>query len=172
MTAADIQQDQDFVITRTFNARREKVWRAWSDTNQLAQWWGPKGCTIRVIKHDFRPGGLFHYSMQFQPGQEMWGRFIYGPISAPEHLEFINSFSDPQGGVTRAPFPQIGETWPLEVHNVMKLTEDGGKTVLTLRGGPINATSTEMKTYVSMFDSMRQGFGGSFDQLDAFLSKH
>ena len=50
--------------------------------------------------------------------------------------------------------------------------EDGGKTVLTLRGGPINATSTEMKTYVSMFDSMRQGFGGSFDQLDAFLSKH
>ena len=44
MTVADIQQDQDFVITRTFNAPREKVWRAWSDTNQLAQWWGPKGC--------------------------------------------------------------------------------------------------------------------------------
>ena len=32
MTAADIQQDQDFVITRTLNAPREKVWRAYSDT--------------------------------------------------------------------------------------------------------------------------------------------
>ena len=66
----------------------------------------------------------------------------------------------------------LGDLGDPGARHFQAVTEDGGKTVLTLRGGPINATSTEMKTYVSMFDSMRQGFGGSFDQLDAFLSKH
>jgi uncharacterized protein YndB with AHSA1/START domain len=52
----------------------------------------------------------------------------------------------------------------------MTLTEKDGKTTLTLRGGPINATDEERKTFVSMFDSMRQGFGGTFDQLAAYLA--
>lgn len=163
-----LDTQQDFVIARTLNAPRETVWKAWSQADRLAQWWGPKGCTIRVVKLDFRPGGTFHYAMQYKPGREMWGRFIYGPMAAPERLEFINSFSDENGGVTRAPFD---ENWPLEVHNIVTLTEQNGKTTLMLCARPINPNAHEMKTFVGMFDSMRQGFGGTFDQLDAYLAK-
>jgi uncharacterized protein YndB with AHSA1/START domain len=53
----------------------------------------------------------------------------------------------------------------------MTLSEQGGKTTLTLRGAPINATEEERKTFAGMFDSMRQGFGGTFDQLDDYLAK-
>jgi hypothetical protein len=61
-----------FTISRTFDAPRSLVWQAWTDSEQLAQWWGPKGCKLRVDRLDFRPGGVFIYAMEFQPGQEMW----------------------------------------------------------------------------------------------------
>src|SRR6266568_2266197 len=85
-------------------------------------------------------GGVFHYAMAYRPGHEMYGRFVYREIAAPGRLVFVNSFSDAAGGITRAPFPQLGDRWPLEVLNNMTLTEKDGKTTLTLRGGPINAT--------------------------------
>lgn len=160
-------QTRDFVITRVFDAPRERVWTAWSEAERLAKWWGPKGCTIGVRKLDFRPGGVFHYSMQFNEGT-MWGRFVYREIAAPERLVFVNSFSDENGGITRAPF---SPTWPLEVLNIVTFTERDGKTTLTLRGGPIDPTDEERRTYEGFFDSMQQGFGGTFDQLDAYLAK-
>jgi len=50
----------EFVITRAFDAPREVVWKSWTQAERLAQWWGPKGCAIRVVKLDLRPGGIFH----------------------------------------------------------------------------------------------------------------
>jgi uncharacterized protein YndB with AHSA1/START domain len=147
------------------------VWRAWTNAESLARWWGPKGCTIRVLKLDLRPGGLFHYAMAVQPGQDMYGRFVFREIVAPERLVFVNSFSDAAGGITRAPFPALNGKWPLEVLNVVTFAEQGGRTTLTLRGGPINATEEERRIFEGHADSLRQGFGGSFDQLAAFLEQ-
>jgi uncharacterized protein YndB with AHSA1/START domain len=166
MTATD-----EFTITRSFAAPRTTVWKAWTDAVSLAQWWGPKGCTIRVIALDVRPGGLFHYAMAFQPGHEMFGRFVYREIAAPERLVFVNSFSDAAGGITRAPFPQLQGKWPLEVLNVVTFGEEGGRTTVSLRGGPINATEEERAMFESATASMQQGFGGTFDKLDEFLAK-
>lgn len=166
--AAPNATEREFVITRVLDAPRDLVWQAWTDAERLAQWWGPKGCTIRVGKLDVRPGGVFHYAMQWHAGHDMWGRFVYREIKAPERLVFVNSFSDEVGNITRAPFSQ---TWPLEVLNHLTLSERDGKTTLTLRGGPINATDEERKTFESMFESLQHGFGGTFDQLDAYLAK-
>jgi uncharacterized protein YndB with AHSA1/START domain len=162
---------EGFTISRVLNAPRVTVWKAWTEAERLAQWWGPKGCKLRVVKLDLRPGGIFHYAMEFQPGHPMYGRFIYREIAAPERLVFVTSFSDENGGITRPPFPQIRDTFPLEILNTVMFAEADGKTTLTLRGGPINPTEAEMQTYAGMFDSMRQGFGGTFDQLDAYLAQ-
>jgi len=167
-----LETRQDLVITRTLNAPRDRVWKAWSEADRLAQWWGPKGCTLRVLQFDFRPDGVFHYAMQFKPEHEMFGRFVYREIAAPERIVFVTSFSDADGDITRAPFPEIRDTWPLQIHNTLTLADDDGKTTLTLRGRPINASAEEMTTFVGMFDSMKQGFGGTFDKLDEYLARH
>ena len=169
MTAATALTE--FAITRSFNAPRDLVWKAWTDAHALAQWWGPKGAAIRVIRLELKPGGVFHYAMAYQPGHEMYGRFIFREIAAPHRLVFVNSFSDPAGGITRAPFPQLEGKWPLEVLNTVTLTEQGGMTTLNLRGGPINATEQERKVFDSMHESMRQGFGGTFDKLADYLAR-
>jgi uncharacterized protein YndB with AHSA1/START domain len=170
-TAAAIPPHKEFTISRMFDAPRDLVWKAWTDAAHLSKWWGPKGCTLRVIKLDFRPGGIFHYAMAFQPGQEMYGRFMYRDIVAPERMEYISSFSDPAGGITRAPFGGIAADFPLEVLNIVTMIEQGGKTTLTLRGGPVFASEAERKCYEGMFDSMQQGFAGTLDQLDEYLKQ-
>jgi uncharacterized protein YndB with AHSA1/START domain len=163
-----VHSRQELVVTRVLEAPRERVWKAWTEAERLAQWWGPKGSTIRVIKLDLRLGGIFHYAMQFQPGHDMFGRFIYREIAAPERLVFVSSFSDPAGGVTRAPFAQ---NFPREVHNTLTLAEQNGRTALTLRGGPLDASDEEWKAWLGMHESMQKGFAGTLDQLAGHLAQ-
>lgn len=157
----------ELLIIRVLNAPRELVFKTFTDPAHLEHWWGPKGLKTRVLKFDLRPGGIFHYSMESPDGNIMWGRFIYKEIVAPEKIIFINSFSDEQGNLVPVPF---SKTWPKEMLNTWTLTEHAGKTTLTLRSIPINASAEEHNTFEEGFDSMRQGFGGTFDQLDEYLA--
>ena len=61
--------------------------------------------------------------------------------------------------------------WPLEMLNTATLTEQGGKTTLTIRSVAINATAHERKIFEDGFASMQGGFTGTLDQLAAYLAK-
>ncbi|PQV64134.1 putative conserved protein YndB, AHSA1/START domain [Abditibacterium utsteinense] len=160
-------QTTDLVINRVFDAPRELVWKAWSEAERLAQWWGPKDSRIQICRLEFRRDGVFHYSMKMPDGSARWGKFVYHEISPVERLVFVNSFADESGNIVRAPF---SPTFPLEVQNTVTLTESGTQTTLTLRGAPINATEAERATFQSMHASMQQGFGGALDQLATYLA--
>ncbi|MGH6870461.1 MAG: SRPBCC domain-containing protein [Rhizomicrobium sp.] len=157
----------EVVITRVFDAPRDMLWMVHSQAGHLAKWWGPKGFEWLKGTLDFRPGGLFHYGMRAPSGDEMWGKFVYREIAAPEKIVFVNSFSDKDANTVRAPF---AADWPLEVMNTLTFSESGGKTTLTLRGGPHNATPAEIARFIAMMPSMNQGFGGTYDQLAAYLA--
>jgi uncharacterized protein YndB with AHSA1/START domain len=160
-----------FVITRVFDAPRDLVFQAWTETGHLTRWFGPVGFTTTARRNDLRPGGVFHYHMRAADGHDMWGKWVYREIAPSERLVFVQSFSDEAGGTTRAPFPSIGATWPLEVLSTVTFAEEGGKTTLTMRGVPINATAEERQTFRGMHGSMRQGWTGTLDQLAAHLTK-
>lgn len=83
-------------------------------------------------------------------------------------LVFINSFSDAEGGVTRHP---LSPTWPLEVLSTVTFAEHDGKTTVTLKGIPVNATELEIKTFEDGYPSMQQGFGRTLDKLAAYLER-
>ncbi len=166
--ASPHQTSREFVITRTFDAPRKLVFKAFAEAEAFAQWWGPKGFAIQVSRFEFRPGGIVHYQMVHPGGHDMWGRFIYREILEPERIVWINSFSDPAGNLVRAPFDMMV---PLEILNTVTLEEQDGTTTLTLRANPINATAEERATFDDMFESMEQGYGGTWDQLAAYLAK-
>ena len=77
--------------------------------------------------------------------------------------------ADPDGNLSPAPFPDL--VFPLEVLNDVTLAERDGQTFLTLRARPINATAEERAGFEGLFDSMRQGYGGTFDQLETYLAQ-
>ena len=101
----------------------------------------------------------------------MYARFIYREIVAPERVAFVISFSDAAGGITRAPFPQLKDLWPLEVLHVATFSEQAGRTTVALRSRPINATEEERAMFAANTGSMGQGFGGAFDKLADFLGE-
>lgn len=158
---------EELLITRVFDAPRPLVWKALSEQERLARWWGPKGSTIRVARHEFRPRGLFHYSMRMPDGSDLWGRFVYLEIQPPGRIVFVNAFADAQGNIGRNPWAAV---WPLEIHNTLTLEAAGDRTTLTLRGSPQWASEAEWNAFVQARASMQQGFGGSFDQLGAHLA--
>ncbi len=157
-----------FSLSRTFDAPRGLVWKVYTDVEHLAKWWGPKGFTWLRGTLDLKLGGVFHYGMRAPTGQQMWGKFVYREIKAPERIVFTNSFSDENGGTVRAPF---NPNWPLEVLNTITFTETGGKTVLAMTGSPFNATKAEHDAFESMRPSLDQGFKGTFDQLAEHLAE-
>ena len=44
-------------LARVFDAPRELVFKAWTEPERMAQWWGPHGFTAPVCELDVRPGG-------------------------------------------------------------------------------------------------------------------
>ena len=159
----------DFVISRVLDAPRDLVWKAFTDPERMRHWWGPKGFTVIASKMDLRPGGTYHYGMKAPDGSPMWGKFVFREIVAPERMVFISSFSDEAGGTTRHP---MAPTWPLEMLSTFSFEEQpGGKTKVTIRWAPYNATEEERKTFDAGRDSMMKGWGGTLEQLEAYLAK-
>jgi len=159
--------DREILITRVFDAPRDLVWKAVTEADRLMHWWGPKGFAMLVCKVDLRPGGVFQYAMRSPGGHEMWGKWVYREIAPPERLVAVVSLTDEHGNLLRHP---ASPTWPLEVLNTMTLSEQNGKTTMTISGYAINATEEERKTYDAGRGSMKQGFTGTLDQLDAYLA--
>lgn len=157
-----------FIISRTFDAPRERLWKAWSERARLMEWFGPKGFKMPAAKLDFRPGGSFHYCLAAPNGHEMWGKFVYREIVALEKIVLVSSFSDEAGGTTRHP---MSATWPLETVSTFTLTEENGRTTTTIEWIPHNATDEEIATFNGAHDGMKQGWTGTFDQLAAYLAK-
>jgi len=171
MTANDQIEEfagRPFVISRMFNASRAKVWRAWTERARLMQWFGPKGFKMPAAKIDFRPGGTFHYCMEAPNGDELWGKFVYREIVAPERIVFVSSFSDEDGGLTRHP---LSSDWPLEMLSTITFEERNGRTTVTVWWVPLNATDAEHKTFEAGRASMEQGWSGTMDQLADYLAK-
>lgn len=157
----------EFIISRTFAAPRDLVWRAWTDAEELKKWFGPQGCTLPHAHLDLRPGGIFHYAMRLPDGKEMWGKWLFREIVAPQKLVMISSFSDARGGITRHP---LSDTWPLETLSTTTFDEQRGGTTVTVRWSPFDAAEQEIVTFDGAQESMRTGWGGTFEQLGNYLA--
>lgn len=157
-----------FVISREFDAPRERVWQAWTEPERLQQWFSPKGFTVIAAKLDLRPGGTYHYGMRMVDGKEIWGKWLVREVKAPERLVFVNTFSDPQGGLGRHPF---APDWPAKMLSTITFETKGKGTLLTIQWQPIEASEAELKTFDGGRPSMTQGWTGTLEQLTACLTK-
>lgn len=155
-----------FVVSRLLDAPIEQVFNAWNDIEALAQWWGPKGCRTEIIQHRMEQDGLLHYRIVMPDGFEMLGFFVFKQVEPPTRIVYTSGFADENAQPVRAPF---ADDWPLVWFNEITLTEQDGRTLLSLRSRPLDATEAERERFRAGHPSMRMGFGGTLDQLAAFL---
>ncbi|MFY9770945.1 MAG: SRPBCC domain-containing protein, partial [Xanthobacteraceae bacterium] len=89
--------EREITITRVFNAPRVLVFKAWTDADQLAQWWGPKGFTNPVCEIDVRVGGAIRIHMRSPDGNVYPMKGEFREIVAPERIVFTNIAVDAAG---------------------------------------------------------------------------
>jgi uncharacterized protein YndB with AHSA1/START domain len=157
-----------FTISRTFDAPRELVWQALTQLEHLGHWMSPAGMEPVPGSLDLRVGGVYHYGMRAPNGQVMWGKWTFREIVAPERLVVVVNFSDADKGVTRHP---MAPTWPLSTLSTTTLTPEGKGTRMTLVWHALDASDEENASFDAAHAGMTQGWGGTMDQLAAYLAR-
>lgn len=80
-------------LSRLIDAPREKVFRAWTEPQLLARWWGPHGMTTPECEMQLCVGGLFRTVMRAPDGTEYPNQGVFLEIVAPERIVFTDAFS-------------------------------------------------------------------------------
>jgi len=168
LSSKEMNMGSEFVIARTFDAPRDLVWKAWTERDNLAKWFGPKGMNIVKSDLDFRVGGTYHYGLQPPGGDVFYGLWQFREITPPKELVFLSSFSDANRGLARHP---MAPTWPLEMLSRITFEEPSpGQTTVTVRWSALNATPAEQQAFDNAHASMNGGWSGTFEQLAAYLA--
>lgn len=76
-------------LKRTFSASRARVFRAWTDPEELKKWFGPVGYESPQAEIDLRVGGRYRIAMRKLPGGDVFHvKGEYEDIAPPERLVF------------------------------------------------------------------------------------
>lgn len=77
----------DLVMERVFDAPRALVWKAFTEPERIARWWGPHGTTTTIVEMDVRPGGIWRYINHTPDGDDPFtGQ--YREVVPPERLVY------------------------------------------------------------------------------------
>lgn len=144
----------DLVMTRVFDAPRELVFKVWTESKQVAQWWGPKGFTNPVCEMDVRVGGALRIHMRAPDGVVYPMTGVFREIVAPERLVFVSSALDDKGNSM------------FDILNSVTFADQMGKTTLTLQVRVIKATAAAPQ----YLKGMEMGWTMSLDRLASYLA--
>ncbi len=148
--------NRDVTITRTFDAPRALVWKAWTDPTLVSQWFGPEMFDIPFAELDLRPGGKYNIHMRGPDGTIYPDQGTYLEITPPERIVFTScAFEDGQGG------------YLLETHNTLTLEEQAGRTLMTLQI-TVTKRAPEVEDALS---GMEMGWSQSFGKLTERLAQ-
>jgi uncharacterized protein YndB with AHSA1/START domain len=151
------ESSQELVITRIFDAPRELVYQAFTDPDQLAQWFGPVGFSVprETVEIDARPGGVQRFVMVSDSDPAMTSpvdaRFT--EVIKNELLVGVESVGQDGSG-------DAGGTGSMRMR-IEFHDEEGGRTRLELRQSPLP---------VEVMDMAREGWLSSFTKLDKALA--
>ncbi|WP_299241209.1 SRPBCC domain-containing protein [uncultured Aquimarina sp.] len=141
--------DRTLSLKRTFNTPIKLVWEAWSQSEHIAQWWGPKGMETKIIEHNFSEGGIWKYVMIMPDGNEFIADGIYKEIVPFQKIISSANFKPMTEGV--------------EIQALFE--EDGDKTNFTFN--VVHATEEYCQQQEKM--GFMNGWGSVFDRLGSFV---
>ena len=158
---------EDFVISRSFDIHRALMFKLWTDPNHLQRWYSPKGYSVLKAEGGYIAGGYYHYGMKSPDGQEMWGKSYILEVTPPERLVYIGTFSDADGSLSHHPF---APNWPQKLLTTVTFAEENGKTTVTIRWAPYEATDVEIDAFDTARPNLTQGWTGTLDNLTEYVA--
>lgn len=142
----------ELVMTRMIDAPRARVYQAWTEPEQMAQWFAPKPFKLIIDRMDFRPGGRFSMSMRGPDGSNFPFTGTYREIDPPAKLTWTGEFAS-------GPADQIS--------TVVTFEEQGQRTRVHVRQ-TFHVMTPEIEQATK---GAHQGWTMTLDQLAAFCAK-
>jgi len=139
-------------ITRVYDAPVRAVWDAWTDPEQVAQWWGPRGFSLTTHSQDIRPGGHWDYTMHGPDGVDYPNKTKYHEVEECAKLVY-----DHGGNDERAPLFRVS----------VRFSEIDGKTKLEMSMRlPTPEAADETRKFIK-----KAGGDSTWDRLAEFLEE-
>ena len=154
---------KEVVLEKVYDASPETVWQAWTNPEQLKQWWGPQNVTIPECEVDLKVGGKFYIVME--AGEAM------GPYKGtkwPMEAEYTEIVPSSKLSYKALAWTEgMKEDTTIDQTTDVTFEEQDGKTKVTVKAaiyktGPKAGMTAE---------GMKQGFTQQLDKLTDFLSK-
>jgi uncharacterized protein YndB with AHSA1/START domain len=140
-------------MTRSFKAPRALVWKAMTEREHIARWWGLRTSKMKILAHDFRVGGEWRYESSEADGSSMTFYGTYRDITP------ISQFTNTFGIEDMYPDDGLAETHVLE--------ETDGVTYYTATSRFNDVESRDGMVASGMEGGARQ----SLNQLDELLAE-
>jgi len=138
------------ILNRVFDAPRALVFKAWTEPEHLARWWGCETTAITEFTGDFRVGGAFHVSMRLADGSDHRLHGIYREFDRPERLSFTWAWEDEDGVPGH------------ETLVTVTFTEENGKTAMALHQAVFESETVR--------DEHHEGWSVGLDRLADWLA--
>ena len=122
--------ERQLVVTRIIDAPRRLVFKAWTEPDRVARWWGPHGFTTTFCDMDIRPGGKFRFCMRSPTGTNHCKRGVYQEVIEPERIVFTFAWENAAGQpghelLTTVTFAEHGTKTKLTLHQAVFETAEG-----------------------------------------------
>lgn len=145
-------RSKEIQITRLYDAPVDVVWNAWTDPEQTAKWWGPRGFTLTTHSKDLRPGGSWSYTMHGPDGVDYPNKTMY--LEVIEHSKLVY---DHGGNDERPPLFRV----------TVIFTEVNGKTKMEMSMAlPTPEAADEIREFIK-----KAGGDSTWDRLAEYLEK-
>lgn len=151
-------QNRKINVVRSFDAPLEQVWKAWTTSEILDQWWAPKPYRAETKTMDFREGGYWLYQMIGPQGDNSWCKESFETIVLQQRITNAVNFCDEEGEIN-VDFPTMH--WKKEFST--------GNSDTTVAVEITFEKEADMEMIIKM--GFREGFTAGLENLDQYLAE-
>lgn|SRR5690606_18028767 len=153
------KQNKKIKVERSFNAPLDLVWKAWTESEVLDQWWAPKPWRAETKSMDFKEGGQWHYAMIGPDGEKQWCLHDFKSVESKKSFSGLDAFCDKHAN--------INNTKPRAFWNNV-FNDHSNSTIVNIE---ISFDEPEdLETIIAM--GFKEGFAMGLENLDHYLSSH
>lgn len=154
-------------ITRVYDAPVQAVWDAWTDPEQVAQWWGPRGFTLTTHSKDLKPGGSWNYTMHGPDGVDYPNKTHYLEVEKHSKLVYDHGANDDRPPLFRVTvlFSEIDGKTRMDMSMALPTPEAAAKTRKFIKNASGDSTWDRLAEYLEKESSGKEKFviNRSFD---------
>jgi uncharacterized protein YndB with AHSA1/START domain len=123
MAARDeVTSDREIVVSHVIEGPRRLVFEAYSDVRHLNSWYGPDGFTTTTHSFEFRPGGVWDFTMHGPDGTDYPNHVEWLEIVPAERIVMLHGShaDDPEAFTSTVTMVEQGEVTLITLHSVFK----------------------------------------------------